>query len=70
MLTLTPHVKIDVHLPPTDMRKSFDGLTGLVRSVFQAEPRDGSWFLFFNHRRDRVKPGLESTVFGCLKEDQ
>jgi hypothetical protein len=55
MLTLTPHVKIYVHLPPTDMRKSFDGLTGLVRSVFQAEPRDGSWFLFFNHRRDRVK---------------
>ena len=55
MLTLTPHVKIDVHLPPTDMRKSFDGLTGLDRSVFQADPRDGSWFLFFNHRRDRVK---------------
>jgi hypothetical protein len=44
-----------VHLPPTDLRKSFDGLTGLVRSAFQADPRDGSWFLFFNHRRDRVK---------------
>ena len=63
MLTLTPHVKIDVHLPPTDVRKSFALLTGLVRSVFQAEPRDGSWFLFFNHRRDRV-------VIGRLKEDQ
>jgi hypothetical protein len=47
MLTLTPHVKIDFHLPPTDMRKSFDGLTGLVRSVFQADPRDGG--------NDRVK---------------
>ena len=55
MLTLTPHVKIYVHLPPTDMRKRFALLTGLVRSGFQAEPRDGSWFLFFNHRRDRVK---------------
>ncbi len=34
ILILTPHVKIYVHLPPTHMRKSFDGLTGLVRSVF------------------------------------
>ena len=55
MLSLAAHVRIDVHLPPTDLRKSFDGLTGLVRSAFQADPRDGSWFLFFNHRRDRVK---------------
>ena len=55
MLSLAVHVRIDVHLPPTDLRKSFDGLTGLVRSAFQADARDGSWFLFFNHRRDRVK---------------
>ena len=55
MLSLAAHVRIYVHLPPTDLRKSFDGLTGLVRSAFQADPRDGSWFLFFNHRRDRVK---------------
>ena len=46
MLSLAAHVRIDVHLPPTDLRKSFDGLTGLVRSAFQADPRDGSWFLF------------------------
>ena len=26
----------------TDMRKSFDGLSGLVRSEFQREPNDGS----------------------------
>ena len=55
MLSLAAHVRIDVHLPPTDLRQSLDGLTGLVRSAFQADPRDGSWFLFFNHRRDRVK---------------
>ena len=30
----------------TDMRKSFDGLSGLVRSEFQREPNDGSLFLF------------------------
>jgi hypothetical protein len=46
MLALGPHRKIDVPLPPNDLRKSFDGLTGLVRSAFEADPRDGGWFLF------------------------
>ena len=39
----------------TDMRKSFDGLSGLVRSEFGREPDDGSLFLFINRRRDRIK---------------
>jgi transposase len=55
MLTLAPHLRIYVHTHPTDMRKSFDGLSGLVRSVFEADPLDGSLFLFVNRRRDRVK---------------
>ena len=32
MLALAPHLKIYVHLPPTDLRKSFDGLTSLGRN--------------------------------------
>jgi transposase len=55
MLTLAPHLRIYVHAHPTDMRKSFDGLSGLVRAVFQADPLDGSLFLFLNRRRDRLK---------------
>ena len=55
MLNLAHNTRIFMHVPPTDMRKSFDGLTGLVRSVFKADPLDGSWFLFFNRRRDRIK---------------
>lgn len=55
MLTLTPNVRIYLHARPTDMRKSFDGLTGLVRSVFRADPLDGSLFLFINRRGDRLK---------------
>jgi transposase len=55
MLSLAHNTRIYLHVPPTDMRKSFDGLTGLVRSVFKADPLDGSWFLFFNRRRDRIK---------------
>lgn len=55
MLTVSSQLRIFVHASPTDMRKSFDGLCGLVRSVFQADPLDGSMFLFINRRRDRVK---------------
>ena len=37
------------------MRKSFDGLCGLARSMLQADPRGGSWFLFGNRRDGRLK---------------
>ena len=55
MLSFGPKLRIYLHTQPTDMRKSFDGLSGLVRSVFQADPTDGSLFLFVNRRRDRIK---------------
>lgn len=55
MLTLAPNLRIFLHARPTDMRKSFDGLCALVRNVFQADPLDGSLFLFVNRRGDRVK---------------
>ena len=40
---------------PTDMRKSFNGLSGLVRSELGADPVSGDVFIFVNCRRDRVK---------------
>jgi len=55
MLTFASNLRIYLHTLPTDMRKSFDGLSGLVRSVFAADPTDGSLFLFINRRRDRIK---------------
>ena len=55
MLSFSATTRIYLHVPATDMRKSFDGLSGLVRSAFQADLLDGGWFLFFNHRRDRLK---------------
>jgi hypothetical protein len=43
MLTLPSHLKIDVHLPATDLRNNFDGPNdSLVRSAFQADRLDGS----------------------------
>ncbi len=37
------------------MRKGFDGLSGIVRNEFAADPLDGSLFMFINRRRDRLK---------------
>jgi len=41
---------------PTDMRKSFDGLCGLIESFGGAKcVTDGGLFVFINRRRDRMK---------------
>ena len=37
------------------MRKGIQGLSGLVRESFGADPTDGSLFVFINRRRDRRK---------------
>jgi len=37
------------------MRKSFNGLSGLVRAELGADPVSGDVFIFVNRRRDRVK---------------
>lgn len=55
MLSIPANVSIFLHTQPTDMRKGFDGLSGIVRSEFGADPLDGSLFLFINRRRDRLK---------------
>ena len=55
MLSLPASVSIFVHTRPTDLRKSFDGLCGVIRSDFGRDPVDGSLYLFLNARRDRVK---------------
>jgi transposase len=55
MLSLTPSVQIYLHAKPIDMRKSFDGLFGIVKNEFGMDVRNGGLFLFINLRRNRVK---------------
>lgn len=54
-MTLPPTVKVYVSTAPCDMRKSFDGLAGLVRSRLSQDPMSGHLYAFFNARGDMVK---------------
>jgi len=37
------------------MRKSFDGLTGIVRNELKSDPLNAAIFIFLNRRRNQVK---------------
>ena len=55
MLTCPTHLPISFCTEPVDSRKSFDGLTGVIASVFQTSVLTGQLFLFINKRHDRIK---------------
>ena len=45
MLSLPSHTNVYLCVQPIDLRKSFEGLCGLVASVFQRNVLDGHLFL-------------------------
>ena len=55
MLSVPAQVRVFLCTQPTDMRKSFNGLHGLVSEVLGQDPQSGDFFVFINRRRDRVK---------------
>lgn len=55
MISLPTSGGIFLYAKPTDMRKSFSGLAGIVRNELQRTPSDGSLFLFVNRNRDKLK---------------
>lgn len=55
LIGLAHGLKIYACTQPTDMRKSFDGLSGLVTDLLKADPQSGHLFLFRNRDRDRLK---------------
>jgi transposase len=55
MFTLSTQHRFLLYSQPTDMRKSFDGLSGLVQNNLAANPRNGDVFIFINKGRDRIK---------------
>ena len=55
MIAVATAGRIYLRRAPTDMRKSFDGLSGIVRSELGHDPLAGDLFVFVNRRRDFVK---------------
>jgi transposase len=66
MLTWGRAVRIFVCVPPTDMRRGFDGLAATAQTVTHQDPLNGHLFVFFNRRRDRVKILSWDTSGYCL----
>lgn len=52
---------------PTDMRKSFDGLSGMIQNTLESNPCNGTVFIFINKRRDKIKllhwQGISFTLY-------
>jgi len=69
MLTLGAGRRVFLVAGPTDMRKSFDGLSGVVRSALRGDPKSGDLFVFCNRLRNRLKVLYvdESGVWVCAK---
>ena len=55
MLTISPAVRIYLATGATDLRRSIDGLSGVVREHFGLDPLSGHLFLFRNRRGNRLK---------------
>jgi transposase len=55
MIALSTHQRYFLYKGFTDMRKSFDGLCGLVRNELDKDPASGCVFIFFNKPRTHVK---------------
>lgn len=55
MIGLTNHHRYYLYNGVCDMRKGFDGLSGLVQDEMLCNVLDGSVYMFINRRRDRLK---------------
>lgn len=55
MLSFSAQCRYFLYRPATDMRKSFDGLGGIVKQEMSHKLFSGDVFIFINRRRDRIK---------------
>lgn len=55
MFSLEEGFRYWLYREPTDMRKSYYTLSGLVNNRMGADPRNGDVYIFINKRRNRVK---------------
>ena len=55
MFSLNDRYRYFLYRSATDMRKGFDGLSGLVRNDLGMDPLSGDVFIFINRRRTHIK---------------
>jgi len=58
--------RILAYRQPVDMRNSFHGLVGLVKSALSEDPLSGTLYLFSNRRRTLVKGIFWDRTGFCL----
>lgn len=55
MLGLTKQHRFFFYHSATDMRKGFNGLSGIILNEMEMNPLDGSVYIFVNRTRNRMK---------------
>ncbi len=55
MFSLDRGLRYWLYSEPTDMRKSFHTLSGVVRNKIGGDPMNGDVYIFVNKRRNRIK---------------
>lgn len=55
MLPVSSQSRFFLYASPTDMRKSFNGLQGIITNQLNRNALSGEVFIFINKRRDRIK---------------
>jgi transposase len=55
MLHLSPNIRYYLYHAPTDMRKGFDSLSGIVSSQMRLHALSGDIFIFLNRTRTHIK---------------
>lgn len=66
MIGSTRSLRVYAYTLPTDMRKGFDGLYGMVSNQLERDPLSGDMFLFVARNRKRAKVLLWDGTGLCL----
>jgi transposase len=66
ILTPSRAVRVFAYPAPTDLRKGYDGLYGLVQSGLKADPMSGDLYLFVNESRKLCKVLLWDGTGLCI----
>ena len=55
MFSLSSNLQFQLYSQPTDMRKSFDGLSGIIQEQLGGSATGGDVYVFINKQRNKMK---------------